>query len=339
MADNLERVPTVAEKTLRILEEGQGEYSLPDPDVFREWTARKDRAMRPKLMTAQEAVARFVADGDYIVWETNYFQRGPSALIREIIRQRKTRLWAGGKFTWVIVALLVEAGCCDRADMGFFVGGPGVTRAVVEKRLKVYEYSNLVMAARLRAGAMGLSFISVRSLGGTDGFKYSGAKIIEDPYTGKPTVIVPALYPDVALIHVHQADQYGNARIFGTTITDVESALASRKVIISAEEIINTEEIRHKPGLTKIPYYLVDAVVHQPFGAYPGECPGMYASDTEHVAEVLGAIYNDKVKEYLDKWVYSVASEEQMLVERVGLNKLKEMQRRATMVATEGYRS
>ena len=329
----------VANKNLRILDEGQGEYLATDPDRFREWTGGKERAMVPKLMSAAEAVSRFVADGDYVVWETNYLNRGPATLIREIIRQRKQRLWVCGKFTWVVVAMLVEAGCCDRADMGFFVGGPGLTRAVTEKRLKVYEYSNLVMTARLRAGAMGVGFIPVRSLGGTDNFKYSGAKLIEDPYSGKPTVVVPALYPDVALIHVQQADQYGNARIFGTTITDVESALASRKVVISAEEIINTDEFRQKPGLTKIPYYLVDAVVHQPFGGYPGECPGFYSSDSDHVVEILGAISGDRLQRYLDKWVYSVKSDEEMLIERVGMTKLRELQRRATMVSVEGYRA
>ncbi len=326
-------------KSLRVLDEGQGEYLSVDPDRFREWTGRKERALVAKLMSPAEAVSRFVADGDYVVWETNYLNRGPATLVREVIRQRKQRLWAGGKFTWVIVAMLVEAGCCDRADLGFFVGGPAVTRAVIEKKLKVYEYSNLIMTARLRAGAMGISFIPVRSLGGTDNFKYSGAKLLEDPYTGKPTVVVPALNPDVALIHVHQADQYGNARIFGTTITDVESALASRKVIVSAEEIINTEEFRHKPGLTKIPYYVVDAVVHQPFGAYPGECPGLYSSDSNHVVEILGAINGDRVKQYLDKWIYGMASDEQMLIERVGTPKLRELQRRATTVAVEGYRA
>lgn len=326
----------MALKSLRVLDEGRGEYLKVDPDDFREWTGKKSREMVPKLMSPAEAISRFVSDGDYLVYECNYIQRGPAALIREIIRQRKKNLWVGGKFTYVAVALLVEAGCCDRADMGFFMGGPALTRAIIEGRLKIYEYSNMVMTARLRAGAMGISFIPIRSFGGTDGFKYSGAKIIEDPYTGKPTVIVPALNPDVAIIHVHQADQYGNARIFGVGITDVESALASRKVIISAEEIIDSEEFRHNPGLTKIPYYVVDAVVHLPFGSYPGECPGYYVSDSDHVMELFGAMYGDRLGEYLERWVYSVASHEEMLEKRVGWTKLMELQRKATI--KEGFR-
>src|SRR3990170_2246742 len=162
------------------------------------------------------------------------------------------------------------------------------------------EYSNVVMTTRLQAGAMGLPFLPIRSFGGTDGFRHSGAKLIQDPYTGQPITIVPALNPDVALIHVQQADQYGNARVFGTGIAHLETALASKKVVISAEEIVDTEEIRRDPGRTTIPYYAVDAVVP-----------------------------------YLEKWVYSVADHQEMLDKLVGASKLLELQRRATI--KEGY--
>src|SRR5262249_46018168 len=114
---------TMSERLLRIFEEGHGKYLPVDPDGFRDATGKKTRALVSKLVTAREAVERYVADGDYITWECNYLQRGPSVLIREIVRQRKRRLWACGKFTWVAIALLVEADCCDRADMGFFMGG------------------------------------------------------------------------------------------------------------------------------------------------------------------------------------------------------------------------
>jgi glutaconate CoA-transferase, subunit A len=326
----------MAERHLRILDEGKGDYLAVDPDGFRDAVATKSRKLVSKLMTPREAVERYVADGDYVTWECNYLQRGPAILIREIIRQKKQRLWACGKFTWVAIALLVEGGCCDRADMGFFMGGPGLNRAVLEGRLKIYEYSNVVMTARLRAGAMGATFVPIRSLGGTDNFPHSGAKLIEDPYTGKPTVVVPALNPDVALIHAQQADVYGNTRIFGAGISDVESALASKKVVVTAEQIVDTEDIRHNPGLTKIPYYVVDAVVHAPFGAYPGECPGHYASDSDHVGEVFVAMHGTRLREYLDKWVHSVADDREMLEKRVGLAKLEALAARSTR--KEGFR-
>ena len=147
--------------------------------------------------------------------------------------------------------------------------------------------------------------------------------------------IIPALNPDVAIIHVHQADIYGNARVFGTGISDAESALASKKVIVTAEEIIDTAEIRRNPGATTIPYYAVDAVIHSPYGSYPGTCPGYYGSDPEGVFEIFRAIMSDQVQAYLDKWVRPFETFAQMLETRVGAAKLEEMRARET--AKDGY--
>jgi acyl CoA:acetate/3-ketoacid CoA transferase alpha subunit len=322
--------------TLDVLAEGRGEYLKVDPDGFRDWVREhKDRALVPKLMSEKEAVEKFVQDGDYLLYECNYLQRGPSSLIREVIRQKKKDLWVGAKFTWVTAALLVGAGCVSKLDVGFFLFGPTVEQAIREGRVKAYEYSNVVMTNRIMAGAMGLPFLPTRSLGGTDNFAHSGAKLIEDPYTGEPIVVVPALNPDVALIHVHQADVFGNARIFGTGISHQEAAMASKKVIISTEEIIETDEIRRDPARTTIPYYVVDAVVHAPFGAYPGEMQGRYASDVPHVIEVIASTLRGLIPQYLDKWVYGVSSHQEMLDKLVGSHKLKEIIGRATI--KEGY--
>jgi len=323
-------------ESIPIIAEGKGDFLKVDPDGYREYVRdNKSRAMESKLMSEKDAIEKFVSDGDYLVYECNYLQRGPSSLIREVIRQKKTDLWLGAKFTWVTAALLVGAGCVSRLDVGFFLFGPVVEEAVKSGKVKAYEYSNVVMSNRIMAGAMGLPFIPVRSFGGTDGFDHSGAKLITDPYTGDPITIVPALNPDVALIHAHQADKYGNARIFGTGISQVESAMASKKVIISAEEIIDTDEIRRDPGATAIPYYVVDAVVHAPFGAYPGEMQGRYSSDVPHVIQVVGACLRGFIDQYLDNWVYGVGSHEEMLDKLVGEEKLAEIQGRATI--KEGY--
>ncbi|MBK7330360.1 MAG: CoA transferase subunit A [Dehalococcoidia bacterium] len=325
-----------APRKLSILREGTSQYLAVDPDGFRAHIRdNKQRALKSRLMTAKEAVERFVSDGDYLTYECNYLMRGPNEVVHEIIRQGKKRLWAAGKFTYVDVALLVDAGCVSRADCGFFLSAPPIDRALKEGRLEVFEYSNVIMTLRLQAGAMGVPFLPVRSFGGTDGFDHSGAKLITDPYTGDPITIVPALNPDVAVIHAHQADVFGNARIFGTGVSDVESALASKKVIISAEEIVETAEIRRNPGATSIPYYAVDAVVHSPYGSYPGTCPGYYGSDPEGVFEVFRAIMSDQVQPYLDKWVRPFETFEQMLDERVGKPKLEAMRARET--AREGY--
>jgi glutaconate CoA-transferase subunit A len=323
--------------SIEVLPEGRGEYLEVDPDGFREWVREhKNKAMASKLMSAREAIKKFVQNGDYIIYECEYLHRGPSALLREIIRQRKKRLWLGGKFTYVDAALLAAGACISKLDAGFFFAGPVIDRMVQERSLKVYEYSNTVMTNRIMAGAMGLPFIPVRSFGGTDGFNWSGAKVIMDPYTSKPITIVPALNPDVALIHVHQADVFGNARVFGTGIAHVEAALASRKVIISTEEVIDTEEIRRDPGRTSIPYYAVDGVVHQPYGAYPGEMQGVYASDTDHVMDVMAATMRGPMDEYLRKWIYNVPSDFDMLDELVGAQRLAQLRSRA--IIKEGYR-
>ena len=168
--------------TLDILAEGKGEYLKVDPDGFRDWVREnKSRALVPKLMSEKDAIEKFVQDGDYLLYECNYLQRGPASLIREVIRQKKTDLWLGAKFTWVAAALLVGGGCASKLDVGFFLFGPTVEQAIREGKVQAFEYSNVVMTNRLMAGAMGLPFFPVRSFGGTDGFTHSGAKLINDP--------------------------------------------------------------------------------------------------------------------------------------------------------------
>src|SRR3970282_49023 len=128
--------------SLDILAEGKGEYLKVDPAGFREWVRdHKNRAMVPKLMSEKEAVENLAADGDYLVYECNYLQRGPSALIREVIRQQKKDLWLGAKFTWVAAALMVGAGCVSKLDVGFFLFGPVVEAAIRAGQEDGYQYS------------------------------------------------------------------------------------------------------------------------------------------------------------------------------------------------------
>lgn len=322
---------------MNVLQAGTAPYLPVDPDGFRAYVREhKPRALVSKLMTAREAVARYVADGDYLAYDCNYFQRGPATLIREVIRQGKKDLWICGKFTYVDVGLLAGAGCASRADCGFFWPGASIDNRVKDGRLEVYEYSNVVMTLRLQAGAMGLPFLPVRSFGGTDGFEHSGCKLVEDPFTGMPITVVPALNPDVAVIHAQQADVYGNARVFGTGIAHEECALASKKVIVSAEEIVDTEEIRRDPGRTSIPYYAVDAVVHAPMGAWPGNCGGHYGSDTPAVIETFGAIAADRVGAYVEKYITPFADDAEMFAQLVGEDRLAKL--RANETIKDGYR-
>jgi hypothetical protein len=171
------------------------------------------------------------------------------------------------------------------------------------------EWSNASITWRMKATAMGVPFLPARSMLGTDMIKYSAAKVVEDPFTGMKVCLVPALILDVALIHVHRADRYGNAQIEGISGFANEMARACKRLIISAEEIISTDEIRKYPDRTMIPYYLVDAVVHAPFGSHPGEMAYIYGRDEPVIKEWIEASKTvEGSNAYLDKYVYGVAN-------------------------------
>jgi glutaconate CoA-transferase subunit A len=269
-----------------------------------------------------------------MAYDCNLWVRGPAALIREIIRQRKRELWIAAKFMGQDATILVAAGCVNRIDVGWMVVSRVIKEAQTAGRLQLFEWSNGALTYRLLAGSLGVPFLPLRYLGGTDVFQ-TGAKLIDDPYTGQPVCLVPALNPDVALVHVNQCDEFGNARIFGPGISPVETAMASKKVILSTEEIIDNDEIRRHPQQTRIPYYAVDAVVHAPFGGYPGSVPGLYRADLDQIIELGGAEAQGKLDDYLEKWVYSVSSNQEMLDTRVGQEKLDTL--RASETIQEGY--
>jgi acyl CoA:acetate/3-ketoacid CoA transferase alpha subunit len=319
-----------------VLATGRGEFIPPDPDGFRQYVREhKDRRLVDKLVSEQEAISRYVDDGDYVAYDQNIAVRGPASLFREIIRQRKKDLWVMAKFTWTDVSLLVAGGCVGKVDVGWMETGPVINRAVKEGRVKLIEWSNGALTYRLLAGSLGVPYLPMRYLGGTDTFDQSGARLTEDPYTGLTVCVVPALNPDVALIHVQQCDVYGNARVLGAGVAPAEMAMASKKVIISTEEVIEPEAIRRQPQRTTIPYYLVDAVVHAPFGSYPGSTPGLYGADLEQWLQFAGAQAQDKTDDYLNHWVHSVASHQEMLEKRVGEQKQEALRQAETV--REGY--
>ena len=324
------------ERSIRILDEGTGFFRPPDPDGLRQFVREhKERRLVDKRMSEQDAIAKFVFDGAYVSYDTNTWRRGPSSLMREIIRQGRRDLWLAAKFSAHDATLLVSGGCVSKIDVGWMEVGSIITKAMNEGRLKMYEWTNGALAYRHLAGALGVPFLPLRYVGGTDVFRQSGAKLIEDPYTGQAVCLVPAVNPDVALIHVNQCDIYGNARVFGPGLAPVETAMASKRVILSTEEIISTEEIRKHPGATTIPYYVVDAVVDAPLGCYPGTVPGLYRADLEHLMEFGVAQMQGKMDAYLEKWVHSVTSHADMMEKRVGFKKMQAL--RSDETHTEGY--
>ncbi|MEM3550285.1 MAG: CoA-transferase, partial [Candidatus Bathyarchaeia archaeon] len=233
------------------------------------------------------------------------------------------------------VDILVSSGCVDKVEVAYCFGhelrglSAASRRAVESGRVKVAaEISNAGFQWRFKAAAMGLPFIPTRVMLGTDTLKYSSAKIVKDPFSGKPICLLPACYPDVVFIHVHRCDKYGNSQIDGITIEDFELARAARRLIITTEEIINEERIRNEPWRTVIPYFLVDAVVEVPYGSHPGNMPCLYYSDEEHMAEWLRLSKTDEgVKSYFEKYVYGVEDFEEYLALVGGVRKLNHLRK------------
>jgi 3-oxoacid CoA-transferase subunit A/glutaconate CoA-transferase subunit A len=161
---------------------------------------------------------------------------------------------------------------------------------------------------------------------GTDTFKYSAAKAVECPFTGEPICLLPALILDVGLIHVHRADMYGNAQIDGIGGFAAEMARASKRLIVSAEEIISNDDIRENPGKTVIPYFLVDAVVEAPFGSHPGEMCYAYERDEPQIKEwVEASKTEDGADDYLAKYIHGVKDHQEYL-DMIGKDRLEQLQ-------------
>jgi glutaconate CoA-transferase subunit A len=190
------------------------------------------------------------------------------------------------------------------------------------------EWSNFALATRFKAAAMGVPFLPSRSLLGTDTFRRSAARVIECPFTGERLAALPALYPDVAAVHVHEADRYGNCRLRGTTVADLDLARAAKRLIVTCERLIPNEEIRADPSRTAIPFYCVDAVCEVPYGSYPGNMPYEYFSDEEHLREWLAAERDlDTFRAFLDRFLFGVREFVEYLQLCGGLPRLQELRR------------
>jgi len=292
----------------------------PDIEAFREWNCtKKSRKLEDKLMSEQEAISTFVYDGCYIGTELYGTVRCPMSLCRELIRQGKKELRVVGQGV-LELDLWLGAGLVKKLDITYIglevYGTCNALRRAVESGQVVscVEWSNASISWRMKATAMGVPFLPTRSMLGTDTLKYSSAKVVEDPFTGLKVCLLPALILDVALIHVHRADRYGNAQIEGISGFSAEMARATKRLIISAEEIVPTDEIRKYPDRTIIPYYLVDAVVHAPFGSHPGEMAYIYGRDEPVIKEWVEMSKTvEGTRSYLDKYVFGVANHQEYM--------------------------
>jgi glutaconate CoA-transferase subunit A len=188
------------------------------------------------------------------------------------------------------------------------------------------EWTNYALAVRLKAAAMGVPFLPARTMLGTDTFQKSGARAIECPFTGQRLAALPALYPDVAVIHVHEADRYGNCRIRGTTVADPDLARAARRLIITCERLIPSDEIRRDPSRTVIPFFCVDAVCEVPYGSYPANMPYEYFSDEDHLRQWFEAEKDlEKFGRFLEHYIYGVPTFAAYLERCGGLERLRHL--------------
>lgn len=325
------------ESTLKVLQEGCGELlGWLDPDEARRWMSEeKNRRHEDKRMTMREAVNRFTRDGDYFALGGFGHVRVSMAAIYEIIRQGRRNLTIAGKTAVHDVDILIAGRAVDKVECAYSFGhelrglSPAGRRAVENGRVKVVaEISNAGFQWRFKAAAMGLPFLPARVMLGTDTFRFSSAKIVEDPFTGKPLCLIPACYPDFAIIHVHRCDKYGNAQIDGIEIEDIDLARAAKRLVITTERIVDEEDIRKDPGRTSIPYFLVDAVCEAKYGSHPGNMPGLYYSDEEHMAEWLRLSRTEEgVREYIGKYVMSVENFEEYITLIGGEAKMRLLER------------
>jgi glutaconate CoA-transferase subunit A len=315
-------------------------FADPSADKAREAFRARPRAQTDKLTTVADAVARLVCDGDYLAVGGFGCDRIPTAAVHEIVRQGKQNLSFAGHtathdFQILCAGNLTGRGrALARVDVAYVVGlearglSPHARRVLESGEVECTEWSNYALAARFKAAAMGLPFLPARTMLGTDTFRKSSACVVRCPFTGELLLALPALYPDVAVIHVHEADRYGNCRIRGTTVADLDVARAGRRLIITCERLIPHEEIRADPSRTVIPFFCVDAVCEVPFGSYPGNMPYEYFSDEDHLRQWLQAERDPAgFREFLDHYLFGVRDFAEYLHRCGGLLRLQELRR------------
>lgn len=278
---------------------------------------------RSKLMSAAQALAD-VPDGAKVIAGGVHLSNTPMALVRQLIRQGvhdleiiptpATGLW---------VDLLIAAGCVRKVHVSYigleFLGlAPNFRRAVEAGELEISEVDEPTIFHGLRAAASGLPFVvfpPIHLLTDLPKASPDVYKTITDPFTGEPVIAVPPLRPDLCLVHVAKADIYGNGLSLGGRHMEDIITKASKRVVLSAEEIVDTSAFSAAPTQTTIPGVLVDAVVHAPFGAYPGACPGVYNYDRPHLVEYNELAKANRTSDYVSTFIRARNSDDDMIAQ------------------------
>lgn len=292
-----------------------------------------------KVMTAREAIEKFVTDGAIVGLGGQSIGRCTIALAHEIVRQRKKDLTLVGCNLALSMDILVGAGAVKRTESGTgnlerFGTAFRWRKAIEAGTLEVADYSHLAIASRFLAGALGLPFMPSKSLLGSDILNKRGVEptspfeIIDNPWNpGEPVVLLPALTPDVSIIHVQKADEMGNVIIEGFTTQEPEMVRASKSVIVSCEELVSSDAIRRDPDRTTIPYLYVDAVVEQPWGAYPTAVHRYYEHDADHIRkyQAVARPGGEEYEAYLQEYIYGCDTFDEYLEKAAGVKRLNEL--------------
>ncbi|MFC1879175.1 CoA transferase subunit A [Chloroflexota bacterium] len=265
-----------------------------------------------KITSLSKAIKDNIHDGD-MVYAAGFTHLIPFAAGHEIIRQKIKNLVLARATPDLIYDMMVAAGCARKVIFSY-MGNPGVgslrfVRGEIEAgRLEWEEYSHFGMISRLQAGATGLPFMPMNPTAAID-LEQANPKYrrVTDPYSGKEVVVVPPLNPDVAIVHVQRADANGNAHIWGILGEQKEAAFAARRVVLTAEEIVDEAIIRSDPNRTLIPAFIVDAVCHVPNCSHPSYTQGYYDRDNAfYLAWDQISKTREGVLAWLEEWVYGV---------------------------------
>jgi glutaconate CoA-transferase subunit A len=302
-----------------------------------------------KVMDLKKAVTTYVKEGCHLSIGGFTINRNPMAAVYEIIRQQIRNIHLYAHSNGQGVDELVGAGCVACLEIAY--GGSGkfaatcirFRKAIEEQKIKVEDYSNYQMTLRFLAGSMGIPFLPTRSSLGTDivekwgfpiEFRQADSRlpdhkliVLENPFGNwcdtKRVVLVPAINPDVTIIHVQKADCLGNCRIDGLTFADVEQAKAAKTLIITCEELLADDFLKKAPNRNQIPFIHADAVVHQPHGSYPTACYNYYDYDPVYLKAYAKKAKDDQeYAGYIQEMILNHATHDD-LIDSIGQKRLE----------------
>jgi len=293
--------------------------------------------MEKKVTNLKEAIS-IIKDGDKVAIGGHSLRRHPNGLIYEILRQKPKNLTLQGWNNGIDMDMLIGAGLVKKVETSYvgisqFGLANNFRRAAEKKEIEIVEHSELTAIDRFTAGSIGLTFLPSKSPLGTGLETYNkDFKDIYCPFTGERYAALPAFNPDVAIIHMHTADEYGNIQLDQRRLMenemDVIIAKSAKKVIVSVEQIVSEEQLYNNSHLTVLPRFFVDKVVEMPYGAHPCSCDTRYDYDLDFIsiyyqASKLPEDFLDFLKEY----VYGIDKHVEYL-EKIGIEHIQKITRR-----------